>query len=139
MLSSYTLRHRVEFADTDMAGMMHFANFFRYMEITEHAFYRSLGYPINSHSEYGWVRAEASCLYKKPLRVDDEVDVQLLVAEIEDKHIKYDFYFGRVTDKEKNERVAEGHITVVCIRFSYKASQVDVVHIPVDLAQKIKS
>ena len=118
---------------------MHFANFFRYMEITEHSFYRSLGYPINSHSKYGWVRGEASCLYKKPLRIDDEVDVQLLVAEIEDKHIKYDFYFDRVvTDKGKIDRVAEGHITVVCIQLSYKSSQVDVIHIPKDFAQKIK-
>jgi YbgC/YbaW family acyl-CoA thioester hydrolase len=38
--------HRVEFTDTDMAGIVHFSSFFRYMEVTEHAFFRSLGFSI---------------------------------------------------------------------------------------------
>ena len=37
---------RVEFSDTDMAGIVHFANFFRYMETAEHGFYRSLGFSV---------------------------------------------------------------------------------------------
>ena len=37
---------RVEFADTDMAGIMHYSNFFRFMETAEHAFFRSLGLSI---------------------------------------------------------------------------------------------
>ena len=32
--------------DTDMAGIVHFSNFFRYMERVEHAFFRSLGFSI---------------------------------------------------------------------------------------------
>ena len=36
-------KRRVEFAETDMAGQVHFSNFFRYMEAAEHAFFRSLG------------------------------------------------------------------------------------------------
>ena len=28
-------QHRVEFAETDMAGIVHFSNFFRYMEMAE--------------------------------------------------------------------------------------------------------
>ena len=41
----YEFKHirRVEFAETDMAGIVHFSNFFRMMEATEHAFFRSLG------------------------------------------------------------------------------------------------
>jgi acyl-CoA thioesterase FadM len=35
----YEFKHirRVEFSDTDMAGIMHFSNFFRFMESTETA------------------------------------------------------------------------------------------------------
>ena len=42
----FKMIHRVEFADTDMAGIIHFASYFRYMEVTEHAFFRSLGFSI---------------------------------------------------------------------------------------------
>ena len=37
---------RVEFSDTDMAGIMHYSNFFRFMETAEHGFFRSLGFSI---------------------------------------------------------------------------------------------
>ena len=40
---------RVEFSETDMAGIVHFSNFFRMMEATEHAFFRSLGFTIQGH------------------------------------------------------------------------------------------
>ena len=50
----------VEFAETDMAGIVHFSNFFRWMEATEHAFFRSLGFTLH-HQElegrmHGWAR-----------------------------------------------------------------------------------
>ena len=37
---------RVEFSETDMAGIVHYSNFFRYMETAEHGFFRSLGYSV---------------------------------------------------------------------------------------------
>ena len=42
--------HRVEvaFADTDLAGIVHFANFLRYAENTEHAFLRSIGLSVHT-------------------------------------------------------------------------------------------
>ena len=43
----YTSR-LVEFADTDMAGIMHFSAFFRYMESAEHELLRSLGFSVYS-------------------------------------------------------------------------------------------
>ena len=40
-MSTFTTTRRVEFGDTDMAGIMHFANFFRFMESAETEFLRS--------------------------------------------------------------------------------------------------
>jgi hypothetical protein len=37
---------RVEFNETDLAGIVHFSNFFRYMETVEGAFYRSFGQSV---------------------------------------------------------------------------------------------
>ena len=44
MYELHTTR-RIEFADTDMAGLVHFARFFVFMETAEHAFLRAAGAP----------------------------------------------------------------------------------------------
>ena len=65
---------RVEFADTDMAGIMHYSNFFRFMETAEHAFFRSLGlsiFPRRSDPPVGWPRVHAECDFKRPLAFED--------------------------------------------------------------------
>lgn len=43
-------RRRVEFAETDMAGIAHFSSFIIYMEQAEHALLRSLGTSVFEHS-----------------------------------------------------------------------------------------
>ena len=45
-MTPFTTTRRVEFGDTDMAGIMHFANFFRFMEAAEPDFLRSLGLSV---------------------------------------------------------------------------------------------
>ncbi len=40
---------RIEFADTDMAGLVHFANFFRFMEAAEVEFLGSRGLSVVMH------------------------------------------------------------------------------------------
>ena len=42
MASEYTITRRVEFSETDLAGIMHFTNYYRWMEICEHEFLRSV-------------------------------------------------------------------------------------------------
>ena len=42
----FKITRRVEFSDTDMEGIMHYSNYFRFMETAEHAFFRSLGYSV---------------------------------------------------------------------------------------------
>ena len=47
MTTPFTTTRRVEFGDTDMAGIMHFANFFRFMESAETSFLHSLGLSVS--------------------------------------------------------------------------------------------
>ncbi len=71
---------RVEFSETDMAGIVHYSNFFRYMETAEHGYFRSLGYSVvTDHFEtpVGWPRVHAECDYRHPLRFEDEVEIHL--------------------------------------------------------------
>ena len=40
MIAKFSYEHRVEFFETDLAGIVHFANYYRFMEQAEHAFFR---------------------------------------------------------------------------------------------------
>ena len=117
MAHTFRITERVQFSDTDMAGIMHFSNFFRFMERVEHAFCRSLGCSVfpqgeDATNQVGWPRVDASCSYRLPLRFEDEVEIELLVAELGSKTIKYLFRFWNA-DKEL---AAEGGITIICVR-----------------------
>ena len=130
MPSEFKMIRRVEFADTDMAGIMHFANFFHMMEATEHAFFRSLGLSIHAHSEsttIGWPRVSARCDYRAPLRFEQEVEIHLIVAEVRARSIRYDFIFRRVGD---GLEVARGSIAAVCANVDMMTGKLVAIAIP---------
>jgi len=108
---------RVEFSETDMAGIVHYSNFFRYMESAETAFFRSLGFSIvvrDSAAPVGWPRVHASCDFRHPLRFEDELEIHLLVAEKKSKALTYEFRFRKLNAAPQVE-VARGRLTVVCV------------------------
>ena len=115
MASEFRMDRRVEFAETDMAGILHFSNFFRYMEEVEHAFFRSLGLRVHTSSANGttgWARGKAECRFKEPLRYDEIVELHLFVRDKREKTISYEIVFKR---KSNGAEVARGQMTVVCI------------------------
>ncbi len=120
MPSEFRLLRTVEFSETDMAGIMHFSNFFRWMEACETAFYRSLGLSLASFvpgNVVGWPRVRASCDYKSPLRFNDTVEVRMLIREIRTKAVILHFQF-RKTDAAGRvlpDLVAQGEIAAVCV------------------------
>jgi YbgC/YbaW family acyl-CoA thioester hydrolase len=126
----FKLTRRVEFAETDMAGIVHFANFYRMMEATEHAFFRSLGFTIHGHdpmSATGWPRVSASCDFRAPLRFEDEVEIHLLVAEVRTRSIRYVFVFRKVAD---GSEVARGSVEAVCASVEKATGKLSAVPIP---------
>lgn len=114
MPHEFKIVRRIEFAETDMAGIVHFSNFFRMMEAAEHAFFRSMGFSIHAHAEgrtLGWPRVSASCEYLQPLRFEEEVEIHLLVEEVRSRSVRYRFIFRKPTD---NSEVAHGRMAAVC-------------------------
>jgi len=117
MAYEFKIIQRVEFSDTDMAGIVHYANFFRYMDAAEHAFFRSLGFSIWTQQvepPVGWPRVHAECDFKQPLRFEDEVEVHLLVSEKKSKSLSYVFKFNKVGANPAVE-IARGQVTAVCV------------------------
>lgn len=109
----YTTR-RVEFVDTDMAGIVHFSNFFRFMEAAEVEFLRHLGASVVLNWEgedLGFPRVSASCDYMRPAFFQDVLDIVLTVHKVGQKSITYRHEFTR-----NGEVIARGQITGVCCR-----------------------
>ena len=138
MSSRFTLRRRVAFSETDAAGIVHFSHFYRYMEDTEHAFIRSLGFSVVTKigdEHYGWPRVHSECEHTRPLKFEDEFEVLLLVRQINTKSITYDFVFTKLGDPAP-QRIATGSITAVCVRRRADGTMAAVV-IPAPIAAKI--
>jgi len=134
----FKLTRQVEFSDTDMAGIMHFSNFFRFMEAAEHAFFRSLGFSIHAAgSEVGWPRVHADCDFKHPLRFEDVVEIHLLVREKRAKSIVYTIVFRKLNEQPARE-VARGTLAVACVKRDKEGGKMTGIPIPKALADKIE-
>src|SRR5262245_22386106 len=138
MAYEFKVTRRVEFSDTDMAGLMHFSNFFRFMETAEHGFYRSLGFSVARQAldpRLGWPRVHAECDYKQPLRFEDMVEIHMLVAEKRSKALRYLFRFRKL-NAEPAVEAARGALVVVCVQH-FADGRVAAVHIPPEISDKI--
>jgi len=112
MPTEFTFHRRVQFAETDMAGIAHFSNYFRWMEEVEHAFFRSLGMSVimrHGDGDITWPRVSVSCDYAGPVRFEDELDLRLRVAKVGGKSLVFE-----VDVFKGGERVALGKMTSVC-------------------------
>lgn len=135
----YKITRRVEFSETDMAGIMHYSNYYRFMETAEHAFFRSLGFSIVTQMTdppVGWPRVHARCDFKRPLHFEDEVEVWLLVKEKRSKALTYQFRFRKPADPTGVE-IAIGEITVVCVQRQSDGGM-KAVTIPKEIADQIE-
>jgi acyl-CoA thioester hydrolase len=139
MAYEFKVTRRVEFSETDMEGIMHFSNFFRFMETAEHGFFRSLGYSVVL-SRNGLMlclpRVHAECDYRAPLRFEDEVQVRLLVEKKGTRSLTYQFRFQNLTGAARPE-VARGRVTVVCA-MRQKNGSLKAVSVPAGLAEQIQ-
>ena len=118
MAYQFKIRRIVEFSDTDMAGIVHHAVYYRYMESAEHAFFRSLGMtvaPPKTPASVGWPRVHTEADFSAPLRFEDEVEIHLLVEQKKSKALTYAFRLRKLNAPKPYE-VARGKITVVCIK-----------------------
>lgn len=99
MTHHFSTTHRVEFFETDLAGIVHFANYYRFMEQAEHEFFRSLGLKIHGTTEdgvvYGWPRVSASCSFKSPAYYEDVIDVRLTVGRVSHRSLTISYEFER--------------------------------------------
>lgn len=110
-ISEHRLARRVQFHETDAAGIVHFSTFFRYMEEGEHALWRAAGLSIHpAETEVGWPRLSAAFEYHRPLRFEDEFEIRIEVTHVSARSLTY---ACRILCRE--ELVADGRMTIACV------------------------
>jgi YbgC/YbaW family acyl-CoA thioester hydrolase len=115
-MTRFRTTRRVDFCDTDLAGIVHFANFFRYMEAAEVAFLRARGLSVKlawEGQELGFPRVSASCDYLKPAHFEDVLDIDVAVERVGSKSVTYLFEFSHA-----GAPIARGRVTSVCCRLA---------------------
>tara|TARA_A100001391_G_scaffold78615_2_gene51067 strand:+ start:465 stop:917 length:453 start_codon:yes stop_codon:yes gene_type:complete len=116
-VARFQTTRRVEFRDTDAAGIVHFSAFFPIMESVEHEFLRSIGVsilpPHDTPDSLTWPRVSAACDYLGPARFEDILDISLFVERVGTSSIHYQY---RIECASK--AVAIGRISVVCCRLA---------------------
>lgn len=136
----YTIIRTVEFSETDMAGIMHFSNFFRFMESAETDFLHARGLSVSWRTggvKYGFPRVSASCDYRRPARFEDVLTVAVEVEKLGQKSVTYRFEF-RIEGKPDAEPIAVGRITSVYCR-AVVPGEMESLEIPAEVRAKIES
>jgi 4-hydroxybenzoyl-CoA thioesterase/acyl-CoA thioester hydrolase len=116
MPQHYQFQRRVEFRDTDAAGIAHFSMFFVYMEQAEHELLRQLGLSVFLRDDEGplsFPRVSARCDYQLPARFEDVLDIEVAIVRLGSKSVTYEFNFG-----QQGRPIASGQTTTVCCRFA---------------------
>ncbi len=114
---AFTTQRRVEFRDTDAAGIVHFSAFFPMMEAAEHEALRHLGLSVIQPDPQGghltWPRVSAKCDYVAAARFEDILSIEVSVSKLGTSSVTYEFVF-----KRDSQLIATGTITAVCCRWS---------------------
>ncbi|MDZ4850757.1 MAG: thioesterase family protein [Pirellulaceae bacterium] len=150
MQNAFHFTRRVEFCDTDAAGIVHFSALMQYAEQCEHALFRNLGTSVlvNISSQSGpsqsgpsqsgkrrvmsWPRVRVECEFHRAARFEDELDVKLTVSRLGTKSIQYTFEISR-----DSEPICSGSTTSVCCEID-EQGRMSSIEIPSRLREQLQ-
>jgi len=124
MPSVFIFERRVEFCETDAAGIAHFSSLIVYMEQAEHALLRSIGLSVapthtsqykkaaKEDQSFSWPRVKVECDFQSPARFEDVLLVETSVASLGMKSVAYQHL---ITNGSSS--IATGKLTCVCCAF----------------------
>ena len=112
-MHEFRTQRRVEFADTDMAGICHFARYAVFMETAEHEMLVAIGQSVHmKHDgrEIGWPRVRIELEYQRPAHFGDLLDIHVRVLRKGTKSMTYGFTFTRDGEEIASRELEGGTI-----------------------------
>jgi acyl-CoA thioester hydrolase len=101
-------RLRVRYAETDKMGVVYYANYLVWFEVARADLLRSLGWTYKEMEAAGIVLPviEAHCVYQRPARYDDEIEVRTEGVMLSPVRMKFTYTVVRRVD---GVTAASGH------------------------------
>jgi YbgC/YbaW family acyl-CoA thioester hydrolase len=109
-------RRKIEFSETDMAGLVHFSNYFRYMETAERDFFEAAGLDLiqtGAGPLRGWPRTRAECKFSAPLHFGDTIEIHLAVLAVKDRSLEYRVRIFRLNADGSRTQAGKGQLTTI--------------------------
>jgi acyl-CoA thioester hydrolase len=124
---------RVQFADTDLAGIVHFSWLFKYMEEAEHAAWRAAGLSVaGKNSDLGWPRVAVSFEFHQPLHFEDEVEISVALADVGSRSLQYQH-----TVRRGDVLIGSGRMKTVCVKTTADG-KMRAAEIPEEIVRKLR-
>lgn len=136
MTAIFSTHKRVEFVDTDAAGIAHFSAFMLYMEQAEHELLRHLGLSVmtkDAEGKISWPRVSVRCDFQSSAKFEDILTVEVRILRLGEKSITYGFRFF-----EEGRAVATGETTAVCCRIVHEQPPKSM-PVPAVMAEKLRA
>ncbi len=111
-MTAFSLPIRVYIEDTDAGGIVYYVNYLKFMERSRTEFLRSLGYDKPAILDGGLLLVvhTAQVVYRRPARLDDQLEVTTEVAKIARTYVEFQQNILR-----GNELLCEGLIRIACV------------------------
>ena len=133
-------KHIIQFSETDMAGLVHFSNFFKYMELAERDFFAANKLDlikVQPGELTGWPRARAECKFTTPLRFGDIIEIHLAVKAVKDRAIDYQFRIYRCNTDGTATQAGKGNMTTILAKLNEDGS-LQSIALPINVREQIK-
>lgn len=131
----FAYRQRVRFGETDMQGVVYYANYLLYAEVGRIAYLRQLGIDYRRDvldRGFDFTIAEGRVRYTAPLRFDDEFDIHVRLGELCRTSWSFDYLVTRAEDG-----AVCAHMHTVQVLLDRKSGRP--ARIPEDLARMLRA
>ena len=111
----FEVKMRTHWNDADPAGIVYFANHFRFVEQAEEELFRARGgnrQELLQQHKVWMPRVEAFSKYVRPIKIGAMIRVRLSTQPKGLKTIRHEF---EILDDVSSEKLAEGYVTFVCV------------------------
>ena len=106
--ASATTRVRVRYAETDRMGVVYYANYLVWFEVGRTELLRTLGWSYREMEQagIGLPVIEATCLYHRPARYDDELEIRTEGTLVSAVRMQFDYQIVRIARRRADRERA---------------------------------
>jgi len=120
---TFESRLRVQWADVDIAGILYFAAYWRFVELAEMDMFRELGFPYNTvfdELDFWLPRVKAEAQYHAPALMDDWLRIRTHLEHVGASSVRWR---SVVINERTGEAGAQFALTAACMNRTTKKSR----------------